>query len=194
MKNFIKINDLPVLDLHNDLTILLSNGTVDFSSFNQISLTTTKDYPDDYKLGNGSLHYNWNKVKEIKKPDGTTEVVPTEYEVPLKEEDFNVLCSQFKGTGFETVYSVISKKYKLGRVRLMKMEMRYTMSWHVDSSPRLHFPIKTQTGCFMVIENEIMHIPKNEWWLANTELHHTAFNASNEDRIHLVATVLGKWK
>ncbi len=193
MKNFRKINDLPIYDLNSELSNLLSKNIVDFSKLNQISLTTTKDFPDDFTYGNGSLFYDWNNVTEIKKSHATIEVVPAKRENPLKEEDFSVLCSQFKNTVFQEIYNVISKKYLLGRVRIMKMSPRYTMSWHVDTSPRLHFPIKTQTGCFMIIENEIMHIPENEWWITNTENYHTALNASNDDRIHLVATVLGSW-
>jgi hypothetical protein len=193
MKNFKKINDLPIYDLTEDLSKLLSENKIDFLTSNQICLTTTKDCPDDFRLGSGSLVYDWVNVTEIKNADGTIETVPTKREVPLKEEDFSVLCSQFKGTKFEEIYNIISKKYKLGRVRIMKMDMRYVMTWHTDTSPRLHYPIKTQTGCFMIIDNEFMHIPQNEWWITNTEKVHTALNASKISRIHLVATVLGPW-
>lgn len=190
MSNFIKITDLPILDLYSELTNLLSSGVVDFSSFNQISLTTLPTDPDNFKIGTGSLQYDWNNSKEVVNSDGTSSVVPIEYAVPLKEEDFSVLCTQFSGTVFEEVYAALSKKYKLGRIRIMKLGLRYCMSWHTDSSPRLHFPIKTQPGCFMIIENEIKHIPQGEWWMADTTKHHTALNASNEERIHLVVAIL----
>lgn len=72
----------------------------------------------------------------------------------------------------------------------MKMGLRHCMSWHTDSSPRLHFPIKTQSSCFMIIEDEVKHITQSEWWMADTTKHHTALNASNEERIHLVAAIL----
>lgn len=190
MSHFDKITDLPILDLYTELTKMLSDGIVDFSSFNQISLNTLPSHPDDFKKGTGSLQYDWNNSKEVINIDGTSSVIPTEYEVPLKEEDFSVLCTQFKGTLFEEAYNELSKRYKLGRVRLMKMGLRYCMSWHTDSSPRLHFPIKTQTGCFMIIENEIKHIPRYEWWMADTTKSHTALNASNDERIHLVVAIL----
>lgn len=193
MKNFKKIDGLPVLDLHTELSNLLDQGKIDFFS-SQISLNTTINNLDNYKIGCGSLFYDWENSTEILKSDGTVEIVPKKYETPLVEEDFTILCSQFKDTLFETVYQEIAKTYKIGRVRIMKMNSKYCMSWHTDTSPRLHFPIKTQTGNFMVIDDEFMHIPKDEWWLTNTEKPHTALNASNEGRIHLVATILEKWK
>jgi hypothetical protein len=190
MSHFKQITNLPILDLHSELTKMLANGIVDFSSFNQISLNTIPSQPDNFKIGTGSLLYDWNNSKEITNLDGTTTVVPTNHEVSLREEDFSVLCTQFKNTVFEEIYSELSKKYKLGRVRIMKMGLRYCMSWHTDTSRRLHFPIKTQDGCFMIIENEIKHIPQNEWWMTDTTKNHTALNASNEERLHLVAAIL----
>ena len=56
--------------------------------------------------------------------------------------------------------------------------------------PEFHYPVKTQDGCFMVIENEIKYLELNNWYWTNTVLLHTAFNASKEDRIHLVAVIL----
>jgi hypothetical protein len=43
----------------------------------------------------------------------------------------------------------------------------------------------------MVIEDEVKFLPENTWWKTNTLKPHTAFNASKENRIHLVAVLLG---
>ena len=109
----------------------------------------------------------------------------------LQEHDFSVLCSAFRGSLFETVYSALQERYQLGRVRIMKMRSKTCMSWHDDHGTRLHYPIKTQPGCFMIIEDEFMHIPFEQWWMTNTWLKHTALNSSKEDRIHLVASIVG---
>lgn len=190
MKYFKKIEDLPVLDIYSELNTMLKNGVVSFSQFNQISLNTIPSQTTNYNLGTGSLYYDYSSAIEIIDSDGSTQVVPPKYEVPLQEEDFSILCDQFKGTLFEELYNALSNKYKLGRVRIMKMEPRKCMSWHIDASPRLHFPIKTQKGCFMVIEDEIIHLPYSEWWMTDTTKNHTAFNASDTDRLHLVAAIL----
>ena len=38
-------------------------------------------------------------------------------------------------------FMMFSKKYKLGRVRILLKEPRSTLSWHRDPEPRLHIPI-----------------------------------------------------
>jgi hypothetical protein len=43
----------------------------------------------------------------------------------------------------------------------------------------------------MVIEDEVKHLEQNKWYFTNTTKEHTAFNASKENRIHLVANILG---
>ena len=45
---------------------------------------------------------------------------------------------------------------------------------------------------FMIIEDEVKHLPNNTWWLTDTTHNHTALNGSTKDRIHLVAVLLGK--
>jgi hypothetical protein len=43
----------------------------------------------------------------------------------------------------------------------------------------------------MVIEDEVKHLDQDKWWMADTIKLHTAFNASKESRIHLVAVIRG---
>ena len=106
-----------------------------------------------------------------------------------REWDFTVLCDIFKNTVFEDIYKELKKRYILGRVRLMRNESKTCLTWHTDTSPRIHYPIKTQKGCFMVIGDEVMHLKQNKWYWTNTLMKHTAFNGSREDRLHLVVTV-----
>jgi len=42
----------------------------------------------------------------------------------------------------------------------------------------------------MVIDDEVMHIPQNQWWMTDTTKYHTALNGSDQSRIHLVAAIL----
>ena len=93
---------------------------------------------------------------------------------------------------FENVYHELEKVYDIGRVRIMKSKSKTCLTWHKDDTPRVHYPIKTQRGCFMVIEDEIMHLEQNKWYWTDTIVKHTAFNSSLEDRIHLVVTILGE--
>lgn len=185
--NFIEINDLPVYDLQKEFEDLYSKGIIKWNSAkDQICINTTKDKLDDYWFGRGSLWYDWDN----KYYDENNQLVVPEREVPLKEEDFNCVCSAFQGTLFEDVYRNLEKKYKLGRVRIMNLHSKKCLSWHKDTSIRVHYPMITQEGCYMVIQDEVKHLPKNSWWRTNTLVDHTVFNGSKQDRLHLVATVL----
>jgi len=188
MSNFTFLDDLPLLDLYEELQQMLADGTVQW--FNevqdQICINSTKHDPDNYFLGRCSLNLDWDKW-EMR--DGKMHV--PKRETPLKETDFTELCSAFKGTGFETVYNELTKLYRVGRVRIMNSKPKTCLTWHTDSTARIHYPMKTQEGCFMIIEDEIKHLEKHNWYYTNTTVKHTAMNASTENRMHLVATVIG---
>lgn len=158
----------------------------------QISLNTVPGYENDFHKGTGSLLYKWTKSSIVQDENGLEKIELEKNETPLSESDFTVLCSQFVGTVFEEIYNDLNKHYVLGRVRLMKSNPKTCLTWHVDPSPRIHYPIKTQEGCFMVIEDEVKHLEENKWYWTNTVVKHTAFNASSEYRIHLVAAILGE--
>lgn len=194
MINFIQINNLPILNLQEELQHMLGTKKISWSPDNQICLNTTIYDPDNYMLGSGSLAYDWlNSIVDIDEfGHETTTVKEFDLSDRLKEEDFSKLCNIFIGTQFEKVYQALNEKYHLGRVRIMKLKSKGCLSWHVDSSRRLHFPLKTQKGCLMIIEDEMKHIPAQEWWMTNTLREHTAVNSSKEDRIHLVATILNE--
>ena len=190
MTNFIKIDDLPVYDLYTELLKILETGAVTWYN-NQISINTIHNNSDDYKIGTGSLYLDWDNSHTVSNDTATGHIVVNPKPVLLKESDFKFIVTHFKGTLFETVYNVLNEKYNLGRVRLIRSNPRACLSWHLDDTTRIHFPIKTQTGCFMVIDDEIKHLPHNTWWHTHTyHTFHTAFNASNEDRIHLVACAI----
>jgi hypothetical protein len=189
MKHFTKLN-LPIFDtLLIELNQLLSSNTLNWGISNQICLNTIPSAPDNFELGTGSLLLDWeNSKKEFNNKIKT--VMVSEKKDILHETDFTILCDQFKGTIFETLYNMLSKNYILGRVRLMKLDPKTCLSWHVDDTPRLHYPILTQEGCFLVIEDEVMHLPLGKWYMADTTKKHTAFNGTKNSRIHLVAAIL----
>lgn len=189
--NFIKLDDLPIYDLYSEMQKLIANKSIQFpESISQICLNTINENSNDVVLGTGSLWYDWEKTKTVVDDFGNKKIVTHKREVPLNETDFKFLCSQFVGTLFEEVYNQLQKKYNIGRVRIMKSKPKTCLTWHVDYSYRVHYPMKTQDGCFMIIENEVMHLPVNTWWYTNTLVPHTAMNGSMEDRIHLVVEVL----
>ena len=185
MKHFEVLQELPCVDVYPHLEDMIAQHLLTWQYMDQICINAPQGQDSPY-AGVGSLDLDWANAKNT--PDGL-DVPPRT--VALNEHDFVNLCSVFQGTVFETLYTALTDKYRVGRVRLMKTTPRYAMSWHYDYNHRLHYPIKTQFGCFMVIEDEILHLEKNTWyWTATSKNYHTAFNGSNEERIHMVACLL----
>ena len=182
--------DFPIyFELEAEMNRLLSEQKIQWYN-NQICLTTRPGEESNTKLGVGSLTYDWDAKQKQKSEEGHTSIILPKNTSGTIETDFTILCEQFKDTLFEEIYKMLMTHYNVGRLRLMRTEPKSCYTWHVDSSPRFHYPIKTQEGCFMVIEDEIVHMPANTWWLADTVKPHTAFNGSKETRIHLVGAIL----
>ena len=112
-------------------------------------------------------------------------------DIDIDESKYTQLVPEFEKTYFKEVYETLSKKFKLGRVRLLLKEPRSTLSWHKDPECRLHVPIITNKGCSMVIENVAKHLPADgKVWITNNTKYHNFFNGGEQARIHLVACVL----
>ncbi len=152
------------------------------SHFGGISLNQIPDEPESTK-GKNVRGIFWTK------PDSSGKEVLRDKEI--NEEAYTEFVKDFENTYFKEVYDVLSKKFKLGRVRILLKEPRSTLSWHRDPEPRLHIPIITNPGSIMVIENIAKHLPANgSVWITNNTKYHNAFNGGEESRVHLVACVL----
>ena len=149
---------------------------------NAICLTQIPNDPNSITGGNVRGLY-WTK------PDSTYKEVQRE-EV-IDEVQYSEFVKLFEDTYFKEMYDSLTKKYKLGRVRLLWKLPRTTLSWHRDPEPRLHIPIVTNFGARMCIDNLIHHMPADGGvWITDNTKYHNAFNGGEEDRVHLVATVL----
>lgn len=191
MNYFNQLSNLPILDLYNELETMLNNEIISWYIKHlpdQICLNTVKHDPSNIYLGRGSLVWDWDNSST----DKNGNIHLKKREINLAEEDFDTLCTQFIGTAFEQVYRALEERFNLGRVRIMNLAPKTCLTWHTDTSVRVHYPIKTQEGCYMVIENEVKHLPQNTWWYTNTLVNHTVFNGSREHRLHLVAAILGE--
>ena len=132
-----------------------------------------------------------NKIRGVfwTKPNSTGKEVMRDSEID--EGKYTEFLEIFKNTYFKEVYDQLTKKYKLGRMRLLLKEPRSTLSWHRDPEPRLHIPIYTNPGAIMVVDNVAKHMPADgSVWITNNTKYHNAFNGGEENRVHLVACVL----
>ena len=183
--DFCKVKDFKfdILKLREALKQVLSRKKYDDAVGTKyiagISLNQIPEDPDSIKGENVKGIY-WTKPdssgKEAKRAKRIDETKYTEFVKDLED------------TYFKEVYDILSKKFKLGRVRILLKEPRSTLSWHRDPEPRLHIPIITNPGCIMVIEEVAKHLPADgSVWLTNNLKYHNFFNGGEEDRVHLVA-------
>ena len=144
-----------------------------------ISLNQIPDDPESIK-GNNVRGVYWTKPNSSGKE--------TQRDVMIDESKYTEFVETFKNTYLKDVYDQLSKKYRLGRCRLLWKKPRTTLSWHRDPEPRLHIPIITNPGCLQVIENVAKHLPADgSVWITNNTKYHNAFNGGEENRVHLVA-------
>ena len=187
-KDFHTVQDLKFdpKKLQEALRLVLKTKNYDdaggISNFGAICLNQIPNNPDSTK-GNNARGVYWTK------PDHTGK--ESVRDKMIDEKAYTEFVKDFEKTYFKEVYEKLSKKFKLGRVRILLKEPRSTLSWHRDPEPRLHIPIITNPGAIMVVDNIAKHLPADgSVWITNNTKYHNAFNGGEEDRIHLVACVL----
>ena len=157
----LNFNDFKQLDIKFDINklqdaykevIKIKNfeSPEEVTNFGAISLTQIPGDPDSIK-GHKARGVFWTK------PDASGKEVSRD--ISIEEEKYSEFIDDFKNTYFKEVFDSLSKKYKLGRVRILLKQPRSTLSWHRDPEPRLHIPIITNPGCIMVIDNVAKHMP-----------------------------------
>lgn len=82
-------------------------------------------------------------------------------------------------------------KYGLKRTRIMKSNSKTCLTLHNDMTKRVHIPLITNSQCFMVIDNQVHYLEPGKIYLTDTTKPHTAVNASNTFRVHIVGCMYG---
>ena len=174
-----------ILKLRTDLELVLKRrkfNSPGVTHFGAIPLNQIPNDEDSIK-GNKIRGRYWTIADETGKE--------VSRDIEIDESKYTHLVSEFEDTYFKEVYETLSKRFKLGRVRLLLKEPRSTLSWHKDPEPRLHIPIITNPGCSMVIENVAKHLPADgSVTITNNTKYHNFFNGGEQQRIHLVACML----
>ena len=174
-----------ILRLRSDLDKILKNKKFNSPGVTHFGAIPINQIPND----ESSIKGNNIRGKYWTIADDTGKEVSRD--VDIDESKYTQLVPEFEKTYFKEVFEILSKKYKLGRVRLLLKEPRSTLSWHKDPECRLHVPIITNKGCSMVIENVAKHLPADgKVWITNNTKYHNFFNGGEQARIHLVACVL----
>lgn len=122
------------------------------------------------------------------RPDETYEEVARDE--LLDEFAFSELFPQFRGTYFETVHQELTRRFPIGRMRVLLKAPFNCNSWHRDPEPRLHIPITTNPGALFVVNHYVTHLPADgSVYFTDTRGYHTALNGGDQSRVHLVAAL-----
>ncbi len=114
-------------------------------------------------------------------------------ETYVDESAYTELIPAAKNTYFEEIYNELRAHYKIGRMRILSLVPRKSLSFHRDPEPRLHIPILTNPGALMIVDDYCTHMPANgRAYFMNTKKYHTALNGGESLRVHLVVTILNK--
>ena len=162
-----------------------------FEDLGPLNQNKPVNYPDYAHRLCRKISKKSNNIRGVfwTRPDSTGKEVIRDSQID--ESKYTEFVEDYKNTYFKEVYEELSKRYKLGRVRLLLKEPRSTLSWHRDPEPRLHIPIYTNPGAIMVIDQAAQHMPADgSVWITNNLKYHNAFNGGEENRVHLVACVL----
>ena len=186
-EDFYKVPELKfdILKLRKDLDLILENKKFNSPGVTHFGAISLNQIPNDEESikGNNIRGKYWTIADETGKE--------VSRDIDIDESKYTQLVPEFNNTYFSEVYEVLSKRFKLGRVRLLLKEPRSTLSWHKDPECRLHIPIITNAGCSMVIENVAKHLPADgSVWITNNTKFHNFFNGGEQARVHLVACVL----
>ena len=186
-EDFYQVPDLSfdINKLRKDLEKILKNKKFNSPGVTHFGAIPLNQIPNDRNSikGNNIRGKYWTIADESGKE--------VSRDIDIDEKQYTQLVPDFENTYFKEVYKILSKRFKLGRVRLLLKEPRSTLSWHKDPEPRLHIPIVTNLGCSMVTENVAKHLPADgSVTITNNTKYHNFFNGGEQARIHLVACVL----
>ena len=186
-EDFYQVPDLKfnITKLRSDLDLILKKNKFNTPGVTHFGAIPLNQIPNDDNStkGNNIRGKYWTIADETGKE--------VSRDINIDESKYTKLLPEFENTYFKEVYDVLSKKFKLGRVRLLLKEPRSTLSWHKDPECRLHIPIITNAGCSMVIENVAKHLPADgKVWITNNKKYHNFFNGGEQARVHLVACIL----
>jgi hypothetical protein len=107
-----------------------------------------------------------------------------------EETEFSVFNKAADDTYFREVYDTLP--FSAGRMRLMFLAPITIYQMHRDSTRRAHLAISTNDDCRLVLrDGTTCHVPPDgHLHIADTTEYHTAYNAGDALRVHLVMSIL----
>jgi hypothetical protein len=94
----------------------------------------------------------------------------------VSEIRFSEFNPKFRGTYFEHVHSELSRRFPIGRTRILSKGLYNCNSWHRNREPRLHIPIETNPGSLFVVNHNVTPWHPHSAKTCNANLHHAALS------------------
>ncbi len=111
-------------------------------------------------------------------------------EEPVDERAFTEFAPMFADTYFKYVHSELTRRFPVGRMRVLSKGLYNCNSWHRDPEPRLHIPLVSNPGALFAVNHHITHLPADgSVYFTDTRGYHTALNGGETHRAHIVAAL-----
>ena len=79
---------------------------------------------------------------------------------------------------------------KMFRTRLVSLPPMRCLPWHRDNFPRIHIPVWTHQGSFMIVKNRTYFLSTGQAYFVNTTNMHSAMNGdSTQNRLHIIGSI-----
>jgi hypothetical protein len=129
-------------------------------------------------------------AKEPLYDGNNTQYNPATNEKLFLEGDFSVFNREFEGTVFHEIYQRMP--FRIGRMRFNQLPPLTVFTMHQDSAPRAHIVLSTNPNCFLMSgDGQAHNVPADgNVHVFDTTMPHTAFNASQENRVHLTMSLV----
>ena len=154
----------------------------------QLALIYRDGYKDDCWFDGVGSPFQFDKMRQPIR-DRNGEILRR-----FSEDEFKNINPGLENTELEHVYNTLKHQFNLSRYRVAKLGPRRSYGWHKDEEIRIHVPIVTAPGCFLITDDGIAnHLPADGSayvFYANNG-YHTAVNSDYKiDRLHLLINVI----
>jgi len=108
----------------------------------------------------------------------------------VDEAAFSEFNPEFEDTYFAKVHHELTKRFRIGRMRVLSKPIYNCNSWHRDPEPRIHIPITSNPGSLFIVNHHVTHLPADgSVYFTDTRGYHTALNGGEAGRVHIVAAL-----
>jgi hypothetical protein len=120
--------------------------------------------------------------------DGDTYIERNENGKIVDDNNFDILNDEVRGTIFESIIKFVSSRYRIGKVKLVKIPPKFIYRMHTDPNNHLHLPIYAEESG-AIFGDKVYWLPADgSVYYSRTALNpHTFFNSSDSlERVHMM--------